>query len=203
MALACNAGADPTNLNDAHSCKDWPEWDASINWELIQHANLRTWDLVEPPDGANIVGSRFVFHYKHDSSGKIAAYKARLIAQGFLQAAGIDYNETFSPTTKLSVVQIIAAIAARNDWELEQTDIDGAYLNAQLQDTIYMHQPKGYETPGKEHHVCHLNCVIYGLKQSGRECMRHSVESCTNLDSPVVKQNMLSSTNIPTQMPLL
>ena len=67
MALACNAGANPTNLNDAHSRKDWPEWDASINWELEQHANLRTWDLVEPPDGANIVGSRFVFHYKHDS----------------------------------------------------------------------------------------------------------------------------------------
>ena len=48
MALACNAGANPTNLNDACSRKDWPEWDASINRELEQHANLRTWDLVEP-----------------------------------------------------------------------------------------------------------------------------------------------------------
>ena len=89
-------------------------------------------------DGANIVGSRFVFHYKHDSSSKVAAYKTRLVAQGFLQAAGIDYDETFSPTAKRSAVRIIAAIAARNDWELEQTDIDGAYLNVQLRDTIYM-----------------------------------------------------------------
>ena len=104
MALACNAGADPTNFNDARSHKDWPEWDASINQELEQHVNLSTWDLVEPPNGANIVGSRFVFHYKQDSSSKIAAYKTRLVTQGFSQAVVVEYNETFSPTTKLSAV---------------------------------------------------------------------------------------------------
>ena len=133
MALAGNAGADPTNLNDARSHKDWPEWDASINWELEQHVNLRMWDLVEPPDGANIVGSRFVFHYKHDSSGKVAAYKTRLIAQGFSQAAGIDYDETFSPTTKLSTVRVIAAIAARHRWCIPQCAAPGHNLHASSQ----------------------------------------------------------------------
>jgi Reverse transcriptase (RNA-dependent DNA polymerase) len=124
------------------------------------------WDLIEPPDGANIIGSKLVFHYKLDADGKVVTRKTRLVTQGFSQTEGIDYTEMFSPTAKLSTICIIAAIAARNDWELEQTDINGAYLNAWITDTIYMRQPKGYETPGKEHQVCRLNRVIYGLKQS-------------------------------------
>jgi len=102
------------------------------------------------------VGSRFVLHYKHDTSSNIASRKARLVTQGFTQAEGINYNETFSPMEKLSAIHIIAAIAAHNGWELEQMDIDGAYLNAPLKETIYMWQPKGYEVLEKEHLVCKL-----------------------------------------------
>jgi Reverse transcriptase (RNA-dependent DNA polymerase) len=164
-----SVGNDPISLSDARSREDWPLWDASIKRELDQHATLRTWDLVEPPGGVNIVGSKLVFHYKHDANGNVVAHKTRLVAQGFTQTQGIDYNETFSPTAKLSAIRIIIAIAIRNDWELEQTDIDGAYLNAPITETIYMRQARGYETPGKEHYVCRLNRAIYGLKQSGRE----------------------------------
>lgn len=103
-------GTNPTNLSDAQSHEDWPQWDLSIKHELDQYANLHTWDLVKPLDNANIVGSKLVFHYKHDASGKVTAYKTRLVAQGFSQAEGIDYNETFSPTAKLSAIHIIAAI---------------------------------------------------------------------------------------------
>jgi len=71
-------------------------------------------------------------------AGEIASCKVRLVAQGFLQQEGVDYNETFSPMAKLSAICIITAIAAHNDWELEQTDIDRAYLNAPLMETIYM-----------------------------------------------------------------
>ena len=76
----------------------------SIQRELDQHANLQTWDLVGLPNNVNIVGSRLVFHYKHDASGNIIARKTRLVAQSFSQAEGIDYNETFSPTAKLSAI---------------------------------------------------------------------------------------------------
>ena len=107
-----------------------------------------------------------MLHYKHNSDSNIASQKARLIMQGFMQEQGINYRETFSLTAKLSAICIIAAIATHNDWKLEQTDIDSTYLNAPLLEMIYMCQLKGYETPGKEQHVCLLQCMLYGLKQA-------------------------------------
>src|SRR5882724_9315602 len=130
---------------------------------------MGAWEFVDLPKGANVVGSHFVFHYKLNAAGKIASHKVRLVAQGFSQQEGVDYNETFSPMAKLSAICIIATLVAHNDWELEQTDIDGAYLNAPLMETIYMRQPKGYKVPGKEHTVCQLVHALYGLKQAGRE----------------------------------
>ena len=78
----------------------------------------------------------------------------------------IDYNETFILTAKLSTIWIIIAIAVKNNWEIEQTDIAGAYLNAPLKEIIYMQQLKGYGAPGKEHHMCLLKYMIYRLRQS-------------------------------------
>jgi Reverse transcriptase (RNA-dependent DNA polymerase) len=124
---------------------------------------------VEPPSDANIIGSYLVLCYKRDATGAISSCKSCFIAQGFSQAEGIDYNKTFAPTAKLSAVQSIAALAVRNDWELKQMDVDGAYLNAPLKETIYMCQAKGYKVPGKETHVCLLKCTIYGLRQAGCE----------------------------------
>ena len=88
--------------------------------------------LVEPPDDVNIIGSCLVLRYKCNETSGIASHKSRLVAQGFTQVEGIDYTETFALTAKLSAIHIIAAIAVRNDWELKQTDVDGAYLNTPL-----------------------------------------------------------------------
>ena len=128
--------ADPETIQKARTLDDWPEWDLSIRKELTQHKRMGTWILVEPPDDANIVGSRMVLRYKRNEAGEIASRKSRFVAQGFSQAEGIDYAETFAPTAKLSAIRIISVIAVRNNWELEQTDVDGAYLNAPLKETI-------------------------------------------------------------------
>ena len=104
----------------------------------------------------NIIGSRIVLRYKLDKDGSIDTRKSRLVAQGFTQREGINYNDTFSPTAKLTAIRIIVAIAVRNDWELEQTDVDAAYLNASLKENIYMRQPRGFEAPGEEDKVIHL-----------------------------------------------
>ena len=76
--------------------------------------------LVEPPKDANIVGSCLILLcYKHNTTGTIASHKTRFITQGFSQVVGIDYNKTFTPTAKLSEIQIITEIAVRKDWEIE------------------------------------------------------------------------------------
>ena len=124
---------------------------------------------MDPPSGVNIIGSLIVLYYKLDKHGTIQERKSRVIAQGFSQVKGIDYEETFSLTAKLTAIRIIAALAVRSDWEIEQTDVVGVYLNAKLKDDIFMRQPKGFKVPGKEHSVLCLKRVIYGLKQSGRE----------------------------------
>ena len=96
-------------------------------------------------------------------------YTLQLVAQGFAQGEGIDFNDTFSPTANLTAVQIITTIAVRNDWELKQVDVDAAYLNASLKENIYMCQPKGFKVSGHEDKAIHLKRVIYGLRQSGHE----------------------------------
>ena len=166
MAAVHAIGRDPVSISDVKKKKDWPEWDLAIQHELAQHEQVGTWRLIKPPEDANIVSSCFVFDYKHDLDGNITSRKARLIVQGFMQEESIDYQETFSPTVKLSAICIMTAIATWNGWELEQTDIDSTYLNTPLSETIYMHQPKGYEVPGKEKHICLLQCALYSLKQA-------------------------------------
>ena len=169
MATSMVPHRDPTGVKEACTQGDWPEWERSIKCKIEQHKKIGMWVLIDPPAGANIVGSRTVLHYKLDKHGQIQECKSRVVAQGFSQIEGIDYNETFSPTAKLTAIRIIAALAVRSDWEIEQTDVVGAYLNAKLKEDIYMHQPKGFETLGREHAVLHLKRAIYRLKQSGHE----------------------------------
>ena len=169
MASIVSETINPPSVEAARKQKDWPEWETSIKTELEIHRKLRTGVLITPPLNVNIVGSQIVLHYKLDKDGSISMCKSRLVAQGFTQQEGIDYNNTFSPTAKITAIQVIATIAVRNDWELEKTDVDAVYLNAPLKGDIYMCQPKGFEAPGKEDKVIHLKRAIYSLRQSGRE----------------------------------
>ena len=125
-------GTDPESVEQARKLDDWPAWDVSMKKTLDQHKKMGTWILVEPPPDINIVGSHLVLCYKRDATGAIASCKSQFVAQGFSQIEGVNFNETFAPTAKLSAIQIIAALAVRNDWELEQTDVDSTYLNAPL-----------------------------------------------------------------------
>ena len=128
----------------------------SIRAELEIHKKLGTGVLIMPPPNVNIIGSRIVLRYKLNKDGSIDTHKSRLVAQGFTQQEGINYNNTFSPTAKLTAIRVITAIAVRNDWELEQTDVDVAYLNASLKENIYMRQPRGFEAPGEEDKVIQI-----------------------------------------------
>jgi histone deacetylase 1/2 len=128
----------------------------------------KTWILVSYQDQENIVDSKWVFKTKYKPDGSIERRKARLVAKGFQQTAGIDYEETFSPVIKASTIRIILSIAVHLNWEVRQLDINNAFLNGHLRETIFMHQPEGFVDPTKPNHICKLSKAIYGLKQAPR-----------------------------------
>jgi hypothetical protein len=129
-----------------------------------------TWSTFSRPEGKNIVGSKWVYRIKRKSDNTVDKYKARLVARGFTQIYGVDYFDTYSPVAKMASFRTILAIAARNDWDIESFDFNGAYLNGTLSEDeeIYMQEPPGYETQG-EHSVKRLHKSLYGLKQAGRK----------------------------------
>ena len=108
--------------------------------ELTTLHKAGTWELVEPPPGANIVRSKWVFKAKKDADGNIAHKKARLIAQGFSQIPSIDYFDTYAPVAHLTSIWMILALVAQNNMQIHQIDIKGAYLNGELNnnEVIYM-----------------------------------------------------------------
>ena len=105
---------------------------------------------------------------KTNANGHIDQYKARLVAQGFSQKFGTDYDETFSPVVRLESVRTLIATSVHQGLQLHQVNATTAFLNGKLEKEVYMKQPEGFVVPGKKHLVCELKKSIYGLKQSPR-----------------------------------
>ena len=109
-----------------------------------------TWKLGQLPKGKRAIGCKWVFAKKDGShSKKDVRYKARLVAKGYAQREGIDYNEVFSPVVKHSSIRILLALVAQLNMELVQLDVKIAFLHGDLEDEIYMTQPKGFKVAGK------------------------------------------------------
>ena len=130
------------------------------------------WELVPLPEDVNEIGSEWLFANKCDSDGNVTKQKARFVAKHYSQLQGIDYKDTNSLTTRLSTIGIKIQIVANLEGILKQMDIKTAYLNAPIEESLYMHQPKGFEKldPDVNPLVCKLNKSIYCLKQSRRNC---------------------------------
>ena len=161
---------EPRSLAEAKRRPDWALWEKAIGEELDTLKKAGTWRLEDAPTGANIIGSKWVFKAKRDAAGNIARYKARLVAQGFSQIDGIDYDDTYAPVAKLASSRAIIAMANRLKLILHQVDIKGAYLNGVLKEdeVLYMRQPPGYAAPDAGKRVLRLQKALYGLKQAGR-----------------------------------
>ena len=129
-----------TSIAEVQRHPEWPQWEHSIHEELATLHKASTWELVDPPAGANIVGSKWVFRAKKDAAGNVICYKAHLVAQEFLQVPGIDYFDMYALVAKLVPICTVLALTAQQDLELHQVDIKGAYLNGELTDgeCIYM-----------------------------------------------------------------
>ncbi|KAI3659112.1 hypothetical protein MP638_001979 [Amoeboaphelidium occidentale] len=170
MALATEALPDePSSYTDALKSKYSKEWVDAINDEIKSLEDNQTWTLVHLPPGRTPIKSKWVFKLKRDSSGNIARFKARLVAKGFSQQHGIDYHETFSPVVKFSSLRFLLALAAQQDWEIEQVDFTTAFLNGTLDEEIYLEVPEGLQSKSTNGKVLKLTKSLYGLKQAPRQ----------------------------------
>lgn len=159
---------EPSSYKEAMSGPQASEWKKAVDDEFQSLKDNKTWRLCELPEGRTAVGSKWTFKIKYTADGAIERYKARLVAQGYTQRAGADYDADYlySPVVQISSLRTILALATIHDWEVVQLDVKTAFLYGHLKEEIYMHQPEAYEEKGKEHLVCLLLGSIYGLKQS-------------------------------------
>uniref|UniRef100_A0A2N9G141 Uncharacterized protein n=1 Tax=Fagus sylvatica TaxID=28930 RepID=A0A2N9G141_FAGSY len=119
-------------------------WVAAMEDEYSALYKQGTRTLVPPAPSQNIVGCKWVYKIKRHADGSISRFKARLIAKGFHQQAGLDYDETFSLVIKPTIVKIILTLAAQFSWPLRQLDISNAFLHGFLKEDVYMAQPQGF-----------------------------------------------------------
>ncbi|CAL1404258.1 unnamed protein product [Linum trigynum] len=164
-AYGISAVAVPTRFKQAAGD---PNWDNAMKVEMDALHARGTWTMVDrPPPPVPIVGSRWVYNIKVHPDGTIERFKARVVAQGYTQVQGIDYDETFAPVAKMTTVRTLLAVAALRDWPLLQLDVKNAFLHGDLQEVVYMEPPPGY-TLGAPGQVCLLHRSLYGLKQAPR-----------------------------------
>jgi len=123
--------------------------------------------LISKPAEAFVIGSKWIYSVKMKSDGTLERYKARLVAQGYKQEYGLDYEETFAPVAKMTTIRVLLTIASIKRWKLHQMDVKNAFLHGELHEVIYMKPPPGYNQAQPDM-VCRLRKFLYGLKQAPR-----------------------------------
>ena len=154
-------------LHEPHTYREAstdPLWQIAMKEELDALSKNHTSDLVTLPPGKSVVGCKWIYKIKTHSDGTIERYKTLLIAKGFTQEYGIDYEETFAPIARISFVCALLAVAAASKWDLFQIDVKNAFLNGDLSEEFYIQPPPGLSV--ESNRVCHLQRALYGLKQA-------------------------------------
>jgi hypothetical protein len=143
-------------------------WIDAMHEELNQFKRNEVWDLVPRHEGVNVIGTKWVYRNKSDESGVVTRNKARLVAQGYSQIEGLDFDETFAPVARLESIRSLLGVACILKFKLFQMDVKSAFLNGYLNEEVYVEQPKGFVDPNHPDHVYRLKKAIYGLKQAPR-----------------------------------
>lgn len=157
----------PRNYKEAISDKNYSEeWKLAIEEEVKSLVQNGTWEEFILPKGSNLVSTKWVFTIKTKNS-RVERFKARLVARGFSQVLGKDYNETFAPTVRMDTLRLFLAIVAKEDLECSHFDIKNAFTESHLKEEIYLAPPQGVTV--RKGHVLHALRSLYGLKQAGRD----------------------------------
>ncbi|GJV62248.1 zinc finger, CCHC-type containing protein [Tanacetum coccineum] len=141
----------------------------AIDDEIGSIMESNTWVLSDLPPECKPLGCKWIFKRKMKVDGTIDKFKARLIIQCFRQKEGIDYFDTYTPVARITTIRLLLALAAIHNLVIHQMDVKTTFLNCDLDEEVYMEQPKGFVMPGNEHKVCKLVKSLYGLKQTPKQ----------------------------------
>jgi hypothetical protein len=124
--------------------------------------------LVDPPHGVNVIVTKWVFKNKQEKNGEAVRHKARLVAQGYGQVEGQNFEEIFAHVARLEVISILLAFVAFKGFKLYQIDVKSVFINGVIQKEVYVNQPSGFENLKYPNRVYKILKSLYGLKQASR-----------------------------------
>ncbi|GJS69874.1 retrovirus-related pol polyprotein from transposon TNT 1-94 [Tanacetum coccineum] len=156
---------EPKTYKDALTQACWIE---AMQEELNEFERLEVWELVPRPDKVMVITLKWIYKVKLDELGGILKNKARLVARGYRQEEGIDFEESFAPVARLEAIRIFLAFAAHMNMVVYQMDVKTAFLNGNLREEVYVSQPDGFVDKDNPNHVYKLKKALYGLKQAPR-----------------------------------
>ncbi|GJT39190.1 putative ribonuclease H-like domain-containing protein [Tanacetum coccineum] len=136
--------------------------------ELLQFKLQKVWVLVDFPYGKKVIGTKWVFRNKRDERSIVVKNKARLVAQGFRQEEGIDYDEVFAPVARIEAIRLFLAFASYMGFTVYQMDVKSAFLYGTIEEEVYVHQPPGFVDPAHPNKVYKVIKALYGLHQAPR-----------------------------------
>ncbi|GKC92870.1 putative ribonuclease H-like domain-containing protein [Tanacetum coccineum] len=145
-----------------------PSWIEAMQEELLQFKLQQVWTLVDLPHGKRAIGTKWVYRNKKDERGIVIRNKARLVAQGYTQEEGIDYDEVFAPVARIEAIRLFLAYASFKDFVVYQMDVKSAFLYGKIEEEVYVCQPPGFEDPEFPDRVYKVEKALYGLHQAPR-----------------------------------
>ncbi|GJW86037.1 retrovirus-related pol polyprotein from transposon TNT 1-94 [Tanacetum coccineum] len=156
---------EPKMYKDALTQSCWIE---AMQEDLNEFECFRVWELVPRPDKVMVITLKWIYKVKLDELGGILKNKAWLVARGYCQEEGIDFEESFAPVARLEAIRIFLAFATHMNMVVYQIDVKTAFLNDNLREEVYVSQPGGFMDPDNPNHVYKLKKALYGLKQAPR-----------------------------------
>nr|GFA81680.1 retrovirus-related Pol polyprotein from transposon TNT 1-94 [Tanacetum cinerariifolium] len=156
---------EPKNIKEAMADSAWI---ASMQEELHQFDRLDVWELVDRPLCTNVINLKWLWKNKRDEENTIIQNKYRLVAKGYAQKEGVDFQESFAPVARLEAVRLFIAYAAHKSFTIYKMDVKTAFLYGPLKEEVYVNQPDGFVDPYHLDKVYRLKKALYGLKQAPR-----------------------------------
>ncbi|GKA60067.1 putative ribonuclease H-like domain-containing protein [Tanacetum coccineum] len=145
-------------------------WVEAMQDELLQFKLLKVWTLVDLPRDEWAIGTKWVFRNNKDERGILVKNQARLVAQGYTQEEGIDYDEVFPPVARVEAIRLFLAYASFKGFVVYQMDVKSAFLYENIEEEVYVYQPPGFEDPDFPNKVYKVEKALYGLHQAPRAC---------------------------------